>query len=139
MVAEGPVRQAVVVEEPAVVAEVGLAACAEAALAADREERTDHVVTDREPGDAVADLLDNARALVPADDRVPDRDVAGTQVVVGVAQPRGGELDEDLAGLRPVQVEFHDLEVLANVPEHRCSCLHQDLPGVETICQPSSA
>ena len=41
--------------------------------------------------------LDHARALVAAHDRVADRDVAGAQVVVGVAEPGGGELDEDLA------------------------------------------
>ncbi len=98
------------------------------------------MVADREPGDAVADLLDDARPLVPADDGVADRDVAGAQVVVGVAQPRGGELDQDLTGLRLVKVELDDLEVLADVPEHRCSCLHATPSrGVNAVWQSSSA
>ena len=40
-----------------------------------------------EQADAAADLLDDARSLVPAHDRVADRDVAGAQVVIGVARP----------------------------------------------------
>jgi hypothetical protein len=47
-----------------------------------------------------------------------------SQVVVGVAQPGGCELDQDLARLRLVEVQFDDLERLADVPEHRCSRLH---------------
>ena len=74
------------------------------------------MVADREPGDALADLLDYACALVAADDRVPDRDVTGAQVVIGVAQSRGRELDKDLAGPRLVQVKLYDLERLSRVP-----------------------
>src|SRR6516164_10518547 len=82
------------------------------------------MIADGEPGDTRPHPLHDPGALVAADDRVPDRDVAGAPVVVGVAQARRDEPHEDLAGLRLVQVELDDLEVLADVPEHRCSCLH---------------
>jgi hypothetical protein len=82
------------------------------------------VVAGGQPGHPAADLLDDARALVPAHDRVPGRDVAGAQVVIGVAEPGGGEPDEHLARLRLVEVKLDDLERLAEVPEHRCSRLH---------------
>jgi hypothetical protein len=45
------------------------------------------MVAGAEPVHAQADPLDYAGTLVAAHDRVPDRDVAGTQVVVGVAEP----------------------------------------------------
>src|ERR1700733_10871977 len=59
-----------------------------------------------------------------ADDREPDRDVAGPQMIVGVTHARRGEPDENLAGLRRVEFEFRDLPVLADIPEHRCLRLH---------------
>ena len=46
------------------------------------------MIPDREAGHSVPDLLDDAGALMPADDRV-DRigDVALRDVVIGVAEP----------------------------------------------------
>ena len=99
------------------------------------------MVADGQPGHPDANLLDDAGPLVAADDRVPDRDVAGAQVVVGVAQPGGGEPDKHLAGLRLVEVELDDLERLADVPQHRCSRLHAtpsrgDIRIVRVIIRP---
>src|ERR1700751_4960893 len=72
------------------------------------------VVPGLEIGDAVADFAHNARTLVAADggkhrrqphrpkDFVGRRHVALEDVVVGVAQPGGRHLDENLAGARRV-------------------------------------
>jgi hypothetical protein len=57
------------------------------------------VVTRLDLGDAGADLLDNAGALVAADDREPRDQVAVDQVQVGVAEPGGDVPDQDLAVL----------------------------------------
>ncbi len=121
---ERAVRQAVVEEQRAEVAQVGHAAGAEPAVPADRKERADHVVARLNPAHAGAGLLDGPRPLVPADDRVADRDVAGAHVVVGVAQAGGGEPDKHLAITRRIKVQFDDLPVLAYVPEYRCLGFH---------------
>ena len=83
------------------------------ALAAGGNERAGHVVADLDPGDGLADRLDDAGALVPADDRQAHRRVALLDVVVGVAQARREELDPDLAVLRVVQLKLGDLPRLA--------------------------
>ena len=121
---ERAVRQAVLEEQRAEVAQVGHAAGAEPAVPAGRQERADHVVARLEPADAGADLLDDPRPLVPAHDRVADRDVTGAQVVVGVAQPGRHEPDSTSPVLGRVEVQLDDLPVLAHVPEHRCPGLH---------------
>ena len=55
------------------------------------------------------DRLDDAGALVPADHGEPHPRVALLDVVVGVAQPGGVELDPHLVGARVVQLELGDL------------------------------
>ena len=89
-----------------------------AACAATRYERADHVIARLDLGDAGADLLDDARPLVAADHRIARRQVAIGEVEVGVAQARGGVLDQYLAFLGAVEVEFHDLEWLARVEQY---------------------
>ena len=69
---------------------------AQAGTAAGGDEAEDDLVAGGEPGDARADLLDDAGALVPADDRQRGGQVTGDDVLVGVAQPAAAELDEDL-------------------------------------------
>src|SRR6185437_13960089 len=139
---ERAVRQAVVHEQRAEVAQVGHALGAEPAVPAGRQERADHVVARLEPGHPGADLLDHPRALVPADDRVPHRDVTGAQVVVRVTQPGGGEPDQHLALLGRIEVHLDDLPVLAHVPEHRCPGFHALSPlvrrpaGIAAIIRP---
>ena len=134
---ERPVRQAVVHEQRAHVTQVGHAAGAEPAVPAGRQERADHVVAGLEPDHPGADLLDDPGALVPAHDRVADRDVAGAQVVIGVAQARRHEPDQHLALLGRVELQLDDLPVLAHVPEHRCPGLHRTL--LRHVRLPSSA
>ena len=77
-----------------------------------------------QPGDALADLLDDPGTLVPADQREPGHDVTVPQVLVGMAQARGDVADEHLARLGRVQVQFGDLEVLACPAQNRSSGLH---------------
>ena len=87
-----------------------LAARAVAAVAAVGDERADDVVAGLDPGDARADLLDDARALVAEHHRQPGLEVAVGDVHVGVAQARVGVADQDLALLGPVEVELLDLD-----------------------------
>src|SRR5215831_19063257 len=95
----GAVGQAPVQDRGAHVAQVRLARRAPPAVAADRQERADHVVAGLQPGDALADLLDDPRALVTRHDREARHDVAVPQVLVGMAQPGRYVTDEHLAGL----------------------------------------
>ena len=77
--------------------------------------------------DARADLLDDARALVAADDREARHDVAVAQVLVGVAEARRLPADQDLALFRLVEIEVDDLPVATRLPQHRCPGLHEAL------------
>jgi hypothetical protein len=122
--AERAIGQAVVIQERAEVAHVGHTAGAEPAVAADGQERADDVVARLQPGHAGPDLLDDARALVAADDRVADGNVAGLQVLVGVAQADRHPAHQHLAGLGGVEVHLGDLEVIAQLAENRCLGLH---------------
>ena len=82
------------------------------------------MVAGLQPGDALADLLDDPGALVPAHHREPRHDVAVPQMLVGMAQARRYITDEHLAGLGGVQVELGDLEVLACIAQDRSLGLH---------------
>src|SRR5581483_2725537 len=106
------------------VAQVLLAGGAPAAESARRDERAHHVVARLHPAHAGADLLDDAGALVPPDDREAGDDVAVAEVLVGVAEPGSDVADEDLAVLRRVEVEFDDLPVLSELPENGGLRLH---------------
>ena len=93
-----------------------MAGGAEAAVAADGQERADDVVARLDARDARADLLDDAGALVAADDREARHDVAVAEVLVGVAQPGGHPADQHLALLGLVELELDDLPVAARSP-----------------------
>jgi len=67
------------------------------------------VIPGLDPGHAPPDRVDDAGALVAADDREAHPRVALLDVVVGVAQPGRVELDPDLVGLRLVELEVGDL------------------------------
>src|SRR5215510_1577084 len=120
----GAVGQAAVQDGGAHVAQVRLAGRAPAAMAADRQERADHVVAGLQPGDALPDFLDDPGALVAAHEGEARHDVAVPQMLVGMAQPRGYITDEHLAGLGGIQVEFGDLKVLAHSAQDRSLGLH---------------
>ena len=94
------------------------------ACAAYRDEGTGHVVADLDPGDARAGRLDDARALVPADHRHAHRRVALLHMVIGVAQAGRVKLDQDLVGLRVIELELGDLPRLAGLPTDRGSRCH---------------
>src|SRR6185437_15489005 len=90
-------------------AHVGVPGRTGPAGAAGRDVRADDLVARLHALHVRADGLNDPRALVPAHDRQPDRRVAGGDVVVGVAQSGGHDLDPDLVRLRVVQLEVGDL------------------------------
>ena len=95
------------------------------ALAALRREERHDVVARRDRGDAVADRLDDAGALVAEHRRrVPRRVGAGGGVQVGVADAARGEPDEHLARLRLGELELLDLERRAELLENRGLDVH---------------
>src|SRR5690348_6721075 len=122
--AVGAVELRAVDEEHAEVAQVVHAAGAVRAAAAGRQEAENHGVALGDVRDIGPDARHDAGPLVAADDRERHRDVAGDQVLVGVAQPARGELDQDLALLRGVELDFLDLPLLVQTPEHRGLGLH---------------
>src|SRR5215475_9348351 len=122
--AVGAVGQAAVQDGGAHVAQVRLAGRAPAAMAADRQERADHVVAGLQPGDALPDFLDDPGTLMAAHEGEARHDVAVPQMLVGMAQARSYITDEHLAGLGGIQVEFGDLKVLAYSAQDRSLGLH---------------
>ena len=111
--------------ERAEIAQVLVSAGAPPTPTAGREERRHHVIADGKVVDAWPDLLDDARALVPADHRQwHPGEVTRPDVVVGVAQASRLERDQDLAVLRSVEVDFLDGPVLVDLPQHRGVRLH---------------
>ena len=98
------------------------------------------MVADGHAANAIPDLLDDASALVAADHR-EDRfdphqrlrfrrriEVTGVQVLVAVAQPGVGPLDQHLAGLRCVDFDLLDRPVLSNAVDHGSLALHLETP-----------
>jgi hypothetical protein len=98
---------------------------------AGRDEAEHDVVAGLQPRDALADLLDDAGALVAADDGQRERQVAGHQVLVGVAHTRRRHLDEDLALLGRVELDLLDAPILADHPEDGGLRLHTNPPDVD--------
>ena len=90
------------------VAQVLMAGGAARAPAAGRDEPEHDVVAGRQPADAGADLLHDAGALVAADDRQRERQVAGDEVLVGVAHARRRQLDQHLTGPGRVELDLLD-------------------------------
>ena len=76
-------------------------------------------------GDARADGLDHARALVTADQRQADVAAAlGADVLVGVTEPGRLVVDQHLVILGLVQIQLGDLPILAGLVQHRGSRRH---------------
>jgi hypothetical protein len=115
--AGGVGHQALALRAADELAQVGLAAQAELALAAlGRVERND-VVALLERGHAGADVDHDARAFVAEDGREDAFRVgAGERVVVGVADAGGLDLDQHLAELRSFEVDGFDGQRLAGLP-----------------------
>ena len=84
-------------------------ALARAALPADRAPVQDDEVADLDVGDAFADRLDGACGLVAEQERVLVVDPALAVGQVGVADPAGDDVDDDLTGTR---VGDHDVDHL---------------------------
>src|SRR6266516_2637283 len=120
----GAVRQAAVQDGGAHVAQVRLAGRAPPAMAADRQERADHVIAGLQPCHALPDLLDDPGAFVATHHGEARHDIAVPQMLVRMTQPGRYITDEHLAGLGGIQVEFGDLKVLAYPAQDRGLGLH---------------
>ena len=99
------------------VAQVLVAGRAARTATTGRDEAEHDVVAGREPADALADLFDDAGALVATDDRQLERQVTGDEVLVGVAHARRGELDQHLARSGGVEFDVLDAPRLVRFPE----------------------
>ena len=117
------------------VAQVLLAHRARRAAAAGRDEAEDDVVAGLQVDHARADLDHLAGTFVAADDRELldaqfggdlrwHHHVAGDEVLVGVAQARGGQLHQHLALLGRVERDVLDAPVRVRLPENCCLRLH---------------
>ncbi|BBX39592.1 hypothetical protein MSIM_10430 [Mycobacterium simiae] len=63
-----------------------------------------------------SDLLDDAGALMPADQWQCERKVALANVMIGVTQPRRFEGDEHFALFGAVELHLFDTPLLVNIP-----------------------
>jgi hypothetical protein len=92
-------------------AEVGLLRQARLTLAAFGRVKRDDVIADGHRGNAGTHFADDTSALVTEDRR---KDAFGIlafeRVGVGMADPSGHDLDQNLAGFRPFEVDLVDLE-----------------------------
>ncbi len=78
------------------------------------------MVARREVVDSLADLDDDTGAFVAAEDRERrHRDVAGDDVVIGVAHARHFERDLDLALARVTDLDLLDRPRLMEIPDER--------------------
>src|SRR6185437_629954 len=110
-------------------AEIGLLAQAAFALPAFRGVERDHVVARLHRSDAGADLANDAGAFMTEDRRKNSFAVQTVQRVgVGVTDSRCLDLDQDLAGPGPFQIELDDLEWLLGLEGHRGARLHSHTP-----------
>src|SRR6185437_13940258 len=82
-----------------------------AAAAAGKEGQDDRVAL-LDVIDLGPDLDHDAGALVTADDRERDRDVASDEVLVGMAQAARRQLDEDLLSVRRVEFDLFEIPLL---------------------------
>ena len=122
-------------QKSAEVTQVRSARGAGRAAAARRHEAERHMVARLDAGHARTDLDDLAGALVPADDRQRaqpghlgdlrrERDVAGDEVLVRVAQPGRGELDHHLALLGWIEDDVLHAPRGIGFPQNRGLGLH---------------
>ncbi|MNF81573.1 hypothetical protein D3C84_638510 [compost metagenome] len=98
-------------------AQVGLAGLAELALAAFRGVERDDVIPHLDAGDALADGLDDAAALVAQDaGEDPFRIFTGQREGIGVADAGGFDPHPHLTGLGRHDLHLFDGEGLARAP-----------------------
>jgi hypothetical protein len=83
------------------------------------------VIAGSHAGHARPDLLDDPRTLMAEHHRKPRREIAVSDVNVGVTQARVGVADENLTLPRPVQVKLLDLDALARFVDDSGPCLHR--------------
>ena len=102
-----------------------------------RDEAEHDVVAGGQPADPLADLGDDASTFVTTDDRQVERQVTGDEVLVGVTQTRGRQLDENFAGSRWVELDLFHAPRRPELPQDRCLCLHH-IPhrDVEVLTRP---
>src|SRR5262249_43395039 len=91
-------------------AENRLADDAHPAAPTPRSEREGDFVSGLDAGHALANLLDDARRLVPEQDRQRELPLALHDVIVTVTDTGRGDFDLDLAGLRSVDLDLLDAE-----------------------------
>ncbi len=127
-VRETSARQVPLEDRRAHVADRLLPGRAPPARAAVGDERAHDVIAGLHAGDARADFLDDAGAFVAEHHRQPRLEVAVRDVDVGVTKTGMGVTDEDLTGLRPVEVELLDLDRLARLVDNCGFGLHVALP-----------
>jgi len=112
-------------------AEIGLGIAAILAFAAFGRVEGDHVIAHLEARHPLADLDHHARALVAEDGgKDPLRILARPGELVRVAQPRGLDLDQNLARAGPLELHIHDFQRLARLHRDRRSRAHLRLPVV---------
>lgn len=80
------------------------------ALAATRKEHQHDSLTDRDPVDAVADLLDDSSGFMTEQDRHRPYPGAVDHRQVGVAHARSLDSDKDLTAVGRVQVQLDDAD-----------------------------
>jgi hypothetical protein len=78
------------------------------AFFAGADDRADDPIADPEPADLRPDLDDDARPFVAEHDRERNRDIAGAEVEIRMADADGGDLELDLAGAGPGLVDLLD-------------------------------
>jgi hypothetical protein len=83
------------------------------------------MVADLHTGYTGTDLGDDPGTFMSSDERIErDWDAAVTDMLVGMTQPRRGQLHFDLTMTGRVELEFLNLPRLSGFPQHRCLCLH---------------
>ena len=124
--AAGAVRhQALALGTADLLAEVGLLGQAELAVAAFGRVKRDDVIALLQRGHARAHVHHDAGTFMPEDGREDAFGIgAGQGVVVGVADARGLDLDQDLAEPGAVQVDRLDGEGGIGGPRHSGFCFH---------------
>jgi hypothetical protein len=87
------------------------------------------VVTNLQVTHTGSDLLHDARALVAADDRHRHPgEVAGADVVIGMAQAGGLEGHQHFAFLWTIEIYVLDTPFLIDIPQHGGIHLHANHP-----------
>ena len=83
------------------------------------------MVAGLDAGDAFAHLLDHRTALVTQDGwKCTLRIIAGQGVGIGMANTRGDDAQQHLAGLRPVEVDLFNGQGLPGFPGYGRSSFH---------------